>query len=178
MLVGGNVDYKNPTLFFEAMRTIPSQHGYKVLVTGNFNQSLVDHLPTGCEIVAATLSDEELRAAYTGALALVYPSKYEGFGLPVLEAMACGCPVIASPSSSLPEVGGAAAMYVRDAASLADALMEVQKPTTRSMLVAAGYEQVKKFTWSTMAAQIQDVCEQVIAATEGNNRHASTERRA
>ena len=92
--------------------------------------------------------------------------------------MACGCPVIASPSSSLPEVGGAAAVYVRDAASLADALMEVQKPTTRTMLVAAGYEQVQKFRWTTMAAQIQDVCEQVIAATETRDRPASAERKA
>jgi glycosyltransferase involved in cell wall biosynthesis len=73
-------------------------------------------------------SDEELAALYSAAQVTIYPSFYEGFGLPVLEAMACGCPVLCSWSSSLPEVGGRAASYFRprDAADLArrlDALL-------------------------------------------------------
>lgn len=167
VLVGGKAGYKNATMFFEAMQKLPSQHGFKVLVTGSFHESELQGLQTGCEIVIARLSNEELCAAYSGALALVYPSKYEGFGLPVLEAMACGCPVITTRFSSLPEVGGAAVMYASDAPTLADAMIEVQKPTTRAMLIGAGFEQVGKFRWDTMAAQVQDVCEQVIRATSG-----------
>ena len=100
------------------------------------------------------LSDEELRIAYAGAIALVYPSKYEGFGLPVLEAIACGCPVITCPNSSIPEVAGNAAIYVDDSDvnGMADALCEVQKPSVRQALITAGLEQAKKFSWSKMAA--------------------------
>ena len=167
ILVGGKAGYKNAQMFFEAMRTLPTQHGFKVLVTGNFSPSEIRGLETGCEIVTATLTNEELNAAYSGALALVYPSKYEGFGLPLLEAMACGCPAITTPWTSLPEVGGSAVMYVNDGRSLANAMVEIQRPGTREMLIAAGYEQIEKFRWDTMAGQIQDVCEQVIRATQG-----------
>lgn len=59
-------------------------------------------------------------------------------------------------------------MYASDAPSLADAMIEVQKPTTRTMLQGAGFEQVGKFRWDTMAAQVQDVCEQVIRATSSD----------
>jgi glycosyltransferase involved in cell wall biosynthesis len=58
-------------------------------------------------------------------------------------------------------------MYVNDARSLANAMVEIQRPGTREMLIAAGYEQIEKFRWDTMAGQIQDVCEQVIRATQG-----------
>jgi hypothetical protein len=167
MLVGSRAGYKNAPMFFEAMKTIPTQHGFKVLVTGSFSESELNGLKTGCDIVVATLTNDELNAAYTGALALVYPSKYEGFGLPILEAMACGCPVITTPWTSLPEVGGSSVMYVNDARSLANAMVEIQRPGTREMLIAAGYEQIEKFRWDTMAGQIQDVCEQVIRATQG-----------
>ncbi len=84
------------------------------------------------------LSDEELKAAYSGAVALVYPSKYEGFGLPILEAIACGCPVIACPNASIPEVSGQAALYVNDedVDGLTDALCEVQKPKVRNSAIS------------------------------------------
>ncbi len=68
--------------------------------------------------------DSDLAAIYTGAMALVYPSFYEGFGLPILEAMACGCPVICSKAASMPETAGDAALYIDplDAGSLVDAI--------------------------------------------------------
>ena len=167
VLPGGNVAYKNVKMFFEAIKTLPTQHGFKVVAPGAFSERELEDLATGCEIVNVGLTDDQLRAAYTGALALVYPSLYEGFGLPILEAMSCGCPVITTPWTSIPEVGGGAAMYVRDAKSLADALIEIQRPETREQLIAAGYERVERFKWDTMAAQIQDVCEQVMRVTEG-----------
>ena len=99
------------------------------------------------------LTDEELRLAYSGAVALVYPSKYEGFGMPVIEAMACACPVITCANASIPEVAGEAAIYVHDddVMGLADALCEVQKPSVRNVLINAGLAQTKKFSWSNMA---------------------------
>jgi hypothetical protein len=110
------------------------------------------------------LSDQELRAAYSGSVALVYPSIYEGFGLPILEAIACGCPVITCPNASIPEVAGEAALYVKDndVEELVNALCEIQKPRVRQSLISAGLEQAKKFSWSKMA---QIVSSTLIKAT-------------
>ena len=97
------------------------------------NRSYVPLLPRA-RARRLSLGDEELRVAYAGAEALVFPSRYEGYGLPVLEAMACGCPVITTPLSSLPEVAGDAALYVDpdDAASLRQAFDDVRDPQTRA----------------------------------------------
>jgi len=165
MLVGGQKGYKNAEMVLEAAKTLPFKDSFQLLVTGRINHAELLADAQGLNVVACCLPDEDLRIAYSGAAAFVYPSKYEGFGLPVLEAMACDCPVISSPWSSLPEVGGAAALYVSDAASLADALMEVLKPGVRSLLIPAGREQVSKFRWDIAAAQTLSVFDQVIRAT-------------
>ena len=109
------------------------------------------------------LSDEDLNAAYTGAVALVYPSKYEGFGLPVLEAMACGCPVVCSNAASLPEVGGEAPLYVDLSASpdmhatlLAAQLRRTLEPSTRIDHITRGIQQARSFSWTHTASQIKD----------------------
>jgi glycosyltransferase involved in cell wall biosynthesis len=166
ILPSGRAANKNMPMFFEAMRTLPSKTGFKALVTGEFAEADLGGIATGCEIITSKLSNDELRTAYSGALAVVYTFSYEGFGLPILEAMACECPVICSPWGAIPEVGGSAVMYVKDAENLANALIEIQRPETRDMLIAAGNEQMRKFRWDTMAGQLQDVCEQVLRATE------------
>lgn len=98
--------------------------------------------------------DGELPALYAGAEALVFPSWYEGFGLPVLEAMAQGCPVISSGCTSLPEVGGDAVTYIdpADARQIASAMVQLETDDTRRMnLAQAGLAQAANFTWERTA---------------------------
>lgn len=158
ILVGAQSFYKNANLFFQAFAKLYSKQGFEIICTGMgiLLNPEVRAWTSGSAVYVLQLSDEELKVAYSGAVALVYPSKYEGFGMPLLEAIACACPVITCPNSSLPEVAGAAALYVNDddIDGLADALCEVQKPKIRNLLIAAGLEQAKKFSWSKMAETV------------------------
>lgn len=104
----------------------------------------------------------DLPALLSGALAFVFPSLYEGFGFPVLEAMACGTPVICSNVSSLPEVGGDAALQVDplDVEALASAMHQaVSDDGLRTALVARGFEWVRRFSWQRCASQVLQVLE-------------------
>jgi glycosyltransferase involved in cell wall biosynthesis len=103
---------------------------------------------------------EDLPALLSGALAFVFPSLYEGFGLPVLEAMACGTPVVAADNSSLPEVVGEAGLLVDagDVEALARGLERLLGDgALRARLVDAGRQQARRFTWEAAAQQLLDV---------------------
>lgn len=151
--------YKNSGLFFKAISQLCSREGFELVCTGSGGLLSPEfrEYTVGMVVHMLQLSDEELRAAYSGAVALVYPSKYEGFGLPVLEAMACGCPVITCANASIPEVGGEAVLYVgdEDVMAMANALCDVQKPAVRNALIAAGLERAKLFSWSAMAKKVR-----------------------
>ncbi|MEM1170359.1 MAG: glycosyltransferase [Cyanobacteria bacterium P01_H01_bin.35] len=155
LLVGAGGNYKNAILFFRAFAKLYSKQGFEIVCTGS-GVTLANEYreyAAGSIVHSLILSDEELKVAYSGAVALVYPSLYEGFGMPVAEALACGCPVITCANASIPEVAGEVAIYVdaKDVDDLTDALCEVQKPKLRNSLIAAGLEQVKKFSWGKMA---------------------------
>lgn len=110
------------------------------------------------------IATEEAVALMSGALAFVFPSLYEGFGFPVLEAMACGVPVVCSNASSLPEVAGDAALLVdpTDVEAWAQALHRVLTDASlRQRLIACGARQVTRFSWERCARQVREVLEAV-----------------
>ena len=101
------------------------------------------------------VEDKDLPALYSGAIALTFPSLFEGFGLPILEAQACGCPVLTSNVSSMPEVAGKGALYVNpdDADDIVKGMMEINNQDTRKKLIKAGFENAKRFSWETCARE-------------------------
>jgi glycosyltransferase involved in cell wall biosynthesis len=102
--------------------------------------------------------DDDLPALYAGAMLFVYPSLYEGFGLPVAEAMACGAPVVSSNASSLPEVAGDAALYFdpRNVDAITDALRRaLTDDALRADLRLRGLAQAKRFSWERAATELK-----------------------
>jgi glycosyltransferase involved in cell wall biosynthesis len=106
------------------------------------------------------VSDDEKRALLAGATVLAYPSRYEGFGFPVLEGFAAGVPVLTSSAASLPEVAGDAALLVDpdDATAIGDGLVRLfADPTLCERLVAAGRERLASFSWERAAGATAEV---------------------
>ena len=122
------------------------------------NESLLARLsrlePLGMVKSLGYVPDEDLPALYQSAQALVFPSWYEGFGLPVLEAMQCGCPVISSTRTSMAEIGGDAVIGIdpADPEAIAQAMLRMESESgLRDELIAAGLAQAAKFTWEKAA---------------------------
>jgi alpha-1,3-rhamnosyl/mannosyltransferase len=121
--------------------------------------------------IVGYVPDAELAALMNGALAFVYPSLYEGFGLPPLEAMACGTPVITSNRSSLPEVVGGAALLVdpENIGDLADAMARLAEDAPlRDELRERGLERAREFSWRRTAEMTSAVYESVVATARSD----------
>jgi len=106
------------------------------------------------------VTDEELKALYENAFCFIYPSLYEGFGLPPLEAMECGCPVLCSNAASLPEVCGDAVLYFDpyQPENIADKLeLFINHPELRNELIEKGKTRAHQFTWEKSAAQVINI---------------------
>lgn len=109
------------------------------------------------------------RRLYSNAQAFVFPSLYEGFGIPVIEAMYCGCPVITANNSSLPEVGGDAAVYV-NAENVEQLAYEMERVlndnTLRNSLIQKGFAQKNNFSWNKAAEQVEELYEMVYRSND------------
>lgn len=115
-------------------------------------------------ILTNFVKDDGLPAIYSGAEFLLFPSLYEGLGLPILEAQACGCPVITSNISSMPEVAGKGAILV-DPYNINDivkAMVKCQIPNTKLQMIRVGLKNIKRFSWKMAAKEVLEVYREVI----------------
>ena len=168
LAVGTIEPRKNLITLLKAFSILNNKNIHLVLVgkigwiDNNFFELLDQYKIKNRVVFTGYVSDKFLAPLYSGAKMFVFPSIYEGFGLPILEAMQCGCPVIASNNSSIPEVAGDAALLFdandyTELARLIDKLL--QDENLRKSYIAKGFEQVKKFSWEKTVAQLLNVIE-------------------
>ncbi|CAN1210487.1 hypothetical protein TUMEXPCC7403_09845 [Tumidithrix helvetica PCC 7403] len=162
LLVGENFPCKRYNTFFQAFSHLSNRQEFDIVWVGNrqgcpaeFRQLLID-----TTLHELFLEDRELAIAYSGAIAFILPSHDKGFGLPLLEAIACGCPVITSYHASNPEVVGNAALYVDpdNTTEFTCLLLKVMETQIRNRLISQGMKQAEKFSWRNMA----DIFEEAI----------------
>ena len=152
--------YKNAGIFFETLKRTRDASVDVLCVGGEpeIQPALIEALPSGVRLRHCNLSDDALACAYSGSEALVFSSLYEGFGLPIIEAFASGCPVVTTPHGSLGEVAGDAAEFIsgRDVAEMSRALDAVRNPLRRAELVSRGRSRASTFSWDAMAERLQE----------------------
>lgn len=150
LFVGARSHYKNFSFAIQLLEQLPD---YQLAVVGNpfketeltsIGKKILDRI-----VLATGISNKDLNILYNHARALIYPSSYEGFGIPIAEAMKAGCPVLALNVSSIPEVAGNAGMLFDrlDVAAFKKAVKQLEESNCRMEIMNAGFENAKKFDW-------------------------------
>lgn len=160
--------HKNEHRLIHAFAESAINSDIKLVFTGEPNSDLLTVIKElgveGKVVFKGRVADEDLPALYRGAMGLLFPSLYEGFGLPVVEAMACGVPVLTSNTTSLPEVAGDAALLVNPE-SVDEIRVGIERlvhdEALRTELIAKGLERAKLFSWDAVAARVQAVLDEV-----------------
>lgn len=172
LAVGTVQPRKNYRLLIQAFAPLAEQFPHNLVIAGGkgwlYEDILTEanHLGIGDRVVfTGFVDDDDLPTLYSNATLLAFPSLYEGFGLPILEAMACGCPVISSNASCLPEVVGDAGKLLPpdNARRWTNAMQKLlEDGASRAHWVAQGYLQARKFTWSRAANELLAVYDQLL----------------
>jgi glycosyltransferase involved in cell wall biosynthesis len=164
LFTGARGGYKNFIVFLQAVAPLLIKYNFNLICTGQYftnkeKESLND-LQIANRTSCVFASENQLSELYSKATAFVFPSLYEGFGIPILEAFASNCPALLSNTSSMPEIGGDAAVYF-DPYSIDDMRKQIERvitsTTLQNELVKKGQEQVKKFSWEKCAKETMEV---------------------
>jgi glycosyltransferase involved in cell wall biosynthesis len=159
LFVGTLEPRKNLELLLGAWRVVRSQHNVDLVIAGRRRADAPKIAAEPGLRLVGEVADRELPALYSGALAFIYPSLYEGFGLPVLEAMQCGAPVIAS--RAVEEAGGDAALYAADGRELAGIMASLAaNPDLAVELRARSLARAAEFSWERAAIATRQVYKQ------------------
>jgi len=170
LFVGQRNIYKNFERFIKSISDILKEDKDLYVLCaggGKFKDNevqLLNELGVSNKVFQYQIDDDSLAYFYKNALAFIFPSLYEGFGIPILESFACGCPVLCSNVSSLPEVAGEAACYFDPYSeeSIRNAVLKILNDKAyREELINKGYEQVKKFSWEKTAEKTKKVYESI-----------------
>jgi len=171
LYVGSRKPHKNLPRLLEAYSLSGVRREVRLVLTGSPDEQISGEIErlrlSGDVVFADSYADGDLSDVYRGALALVFPSLYEGFGLPPLEAMACGVPVLTSNVCSLPEVVGDAGVLVDplDVEAIADGIRRlVQDSELRTELRQKGLLRAKEFSWDETARRTRKVLDMAAAA--------------
>jgi glycosyltransferase involved in cell wall biosynthesis len=173
LFVGNRGDYKNFPLFINSIASLLQKENDLFLICaggGIFSESEM-HLLNELRIKNQVLyypvtNDSTLSQLYRKAILFIFPSRYEGFGIPVLEAFSCGCPVAASNCSSLPEVGGEAMIYFdpNNSESMQEVIEDIiQNESLQESLRIRGYQRLKLFTWEMTAMNTKKVYDNLLS---------------
>lgn len=172
LYVGSRKPHKNLPRLLEAYSISGVRREVRLVLSGNPDRHMSGEIErlglSGDVVFADSYADGDLSDVYRGALALVFPSLYEGFGLPPLEAMACGIPVLTSKVCSLPEVVGDAGVLVDplDVEAIADGIRRlVQDSDLRAELRQKGLLRAKEFSWDETAHKTRKVLDMAAAAS-------------
>lgn len=172
--VGNRKPHKNIPRLLEAFKSSHVRANVKLILSGKSDKSTAQLIKNkGLEkdvVFAGVVPEAKLPCYYRGAIALVFPSLYEGFGLPVLEAMACGTAVITSDCTALPEVAGNACLLVDplQVDEIAAAIRRVVDGTAlREELRSLGPKRARHFSWEKTAAKVWKVLEEAISTSKG-----------
>ncbi|SFE32990.1 Glycosyltransferase involved in cell wall bisynthesis [Thermoanaerobacter thermohydrosulfuricus] len=170
LAVGASYPHKNYNNLIKAI-TLTSNKDIKLIIAGgkddyrDYLKKLTNELNLSDRVLFINyVPQEDLPYLYSAARCLVYPSLYEGFGLPPLEAMACGCPVITSNTSSLPEVVGDAGIMVNpyNVGEIAEAIdLVLSNENLRKEMIEKGLKQAQKFSWGKTAEEIYKVIKEI-----------------
>ena len=158
---------KNVIGILKAFELIKEKLDYKLIIAGSGKENIKEksYIDNDRVLFKGYISNNEMLRLYRKALLFVFPSFYEGFGLPPLEAMACGCPVVVSNVASLPEVCGDAAYYVNpyNIESIAEGMYKVlTDESLRRSLIQKGLERAKLFSWEKSAKEHLEVFKEVL----------------
>ena len=163
--------YKNVPLLIEAFRrVVERQPGVQLVIAGGDPRhpevlAAIEALPQGTVVMPGHLPDDAVPELYRGAAAVVLPSRAEGFGLPVLEAMACGVPIVCSDIPVLHEIADGVAIFAdaTSAEAVASAMLSALDRNVAAARISAGLERARQFSWERAARETIGVYERVLA---------------